>query len=121
MNFSVHISPNFRGGQYFTSFDSDSADKALTAIKNAWFRSGLSADTGEAFLLATIKVADEAKKFELGTFKFYEDGEMFFDITSFDDEFTGFLDSTGFKSDEMLEGEESILALLTHIISTNRE
>lgn len=70
---------------------SGSADKALTAIKNAWFRAGLSADTGEAFLFAPIKAFDETKKFELSTFKFYENGEMFFDISSFDDEFTEFL------------------------------
>lgn len=120
MNFDIHISPNFRGGQFFTSFEADSVDKALTAIKNAWFRAGLSADTGEAFLFAPIKAVDETTKFELGTFKFYEDGGMFFDISSFDDEFTEFLDSIGYEHNEMLEGETAFLALLTHIISAGQ-
>ena len=121
MNFDIHISPNFRGGQHFASFDADSADKALAAIRNAWSRSGLCTDTGEAFLFATIKAGDDTKRFELGTFKFYEDGDMYFEISSFDDDFTDFLACTGFENAEMLDGEPAFLALLTHIISTSRE
>jgi hypothetical protein len=111
MKFDIHVSKYFKGGKYFSSFASTTADDAMIQIMNAWDEAGLEADSGEAFIFAHIDVQNAPVKIELGTFKHYEDGEIFFETKD-----SRFFEETEFFANDYVEAKEVLIACLAHVI-----
>lgn len=77
IEFDLHISPSFRGGQYFTSFSAMSVDDFLASLKHYWYKTGFTNSTGEIFVFAKVEANGEAIKLPCGYYVFYDDGELF--------------------------------------------
>lgn len=76
IKFDLHISPNFRGGQYFTTFSASAVEGLKDSLKHYWYRTGFSSATGEISLFAKIKVNDRIDKLPCGYFVYDSDGEL---------------------------------------------
>lgn len=80
-NFDLHVSVQFKGGQYFRSFSAKTYTEFENALRDAWYDTGLSMRTGEIFIFTTIDLEDGPYEFELGYYKVEEDNETIIGIT----------------------------------------
>jgi hypothetical protein len=74
MKFDIHISRNFKGGQYLTSFNANSSIEVLNSIKQNWIDSGVNNENSEGFLFA--EVDGHSKMYEIATFAFDSDDDL---------------------------------------------
>jgi hypothetical protein len=117
MKFDVNISPQFKGGRFFCTFNANSSSEVLDKMRDAWRRSALNSDTGEAFLFVSLVMGEAEGKVALCTFKFYDDGSMFFDMNTASDALSEYLDDSGFVSTAMADGEEAFVELVSHLLA----
>lgn len=86
VEFELYISPNFRGGQYFTSLQVSSYTELLSFLKHYWYRTGFHSSTGEIFVFTKLEINDTKKNVQCGYYVFDEDG-TFFPLSSKDHEY----------------------------------
>ncbi len=100
IEFDLYISPNFKGGTYYTTFSADSLETLKDSLKYQWNKTGFSSDTGEIFLSAKIIVNESINKLPCGYFVFYRDGELMAMLEEdSNDEINDYWISIGFESD----------------------
>lgn len=86
IKFELYISPNFRGGQYFTSFQVSSHKELLSSLKNYWYKTGFHSSTGEIFVFTELEINNTKKSVECGYYVFDEDG-AFLPLSSKDSDY----------------------------------
>jgi len=106
VEFDMYISPNFRGGQFFTTFSTSNVADLKYLMSKYWYRTGFSSATGEAFLCAKVIIDGAKIDVSLGDFVFDGDhkliakyakgfnddcdalwGRLGFSLNEYDDEF----------------------------------
>ena len=80
-NFDLHVSVQFKGGQYYRSFSAKTYADFENALRDAWYDTGLSVRTGEIFISTTVDLKDGPYDFELGYYKVEEDNETIIGLT----------------------------------------
>lgn len=115
MQFHIHISRNFKGGQYFTSFEASSGEEVLTNMKDAWYRAAITSETGEAFLV--IDKADPDEKQVVGTFVFYEGSELSWEMNLDDPDVEEGWAELGYEIDTSLCNEELLFDVVNFLVA----
>ncbi len=115
MQFHIHISRNFKGGEYFTSFDASSGEEVLTNMKDAWYRAAITSETGEAFLV--IDKADPDEKQVVGTFVFYEGSELSWEMNLDDPDVEESWAELGYEIDTSLENEDLLFDVVNFLLA----
>jgi hypothetical protein len=115
MQFHIHISRNFKGGQYFTSFEATSGEEVLSNMKDAWYRAAITNETGEAFLV--IDGDDPEEKQVVSTFVFYKGTELSWEMNLDDPDVEEKWAEMGYKVDLSLYNEELLFDVVNFLLA----
>ncbi len=110
MKFEIHLSRNFKGGQYLTSFNANSSIEVLNSIKQNWIDSGVNNEESEGFLFA--EVDDRPMMHEIATFAFDSDDDLSWEMNLDDSNKMKTWLELGYEPDDSLYG----LDLFEHVI-----
>ncbi len=86
IKFDLYISPNFRGGEYFRSFQTSNFDDLVSQLKHYWFRTGFHSSTGEISVFTSLEISGARKNIQCGYYVIEDDG-TFFPLSSKDHEY----------------------------------
>lgn len=115
MKFDIYISRDFKGGQFFKSFHSDSVNDIYASIKDCWYQLALSNQSAEAFLFADVTNTNTMH--ELGTFAFDSDADFSWEMNLDDTTKLEGLNSMGYECDTTIWGKELFDHFLGFLLS----
>ena len=115
MQFHIHISRNFKGGQYFTSFEATSGEEVFSNMKDSWYRAAITNETGEAFLV--IDGDEPEEKVVVSTFVFYDGSELSFEMNLEDPNVEEMWEEMGYKVDPTLYNEELLFDVVNFLLA----
>jgi len=115
MRFDIHLSRNFKGGQYLKSFNANSSTDVLGQMKDCWSQSGVNNTNAEAFLFADID--GSSNMHELGTFAFDSDDDLSWEMNLDDADKLSKWTSLGYEADEFIYGHELFEHFIGFILS----
>lgn len=81
--FDLHVSVRFKGGEYYSSFQANSHDEFLEALKDHWYDTGLHQETGEIFVLTEVDTVEGPYRFEAGSYRFDETADEVIGVLGF--------------------------------------
>ena len=87
--FKLNVSRNFKGGEYYASFEADNVFDFNKMLIKYWHSAAITRETGEMFIFTDIENGEKVHKFQVG-FYVVESDEIFA------------LKSIGCKDDEMI-------------------
>ena len=77
IKFDLYISPNFRGGEHFTTFEVEDYEDLVFVLKKYWNRSGLHKTTGEILVHTTIELKGSKRQIACGNYIIEPDGDLY--------------------------------------------
>ena len=124
IDFNLYASPNFRGGNYYTTFSANDVADLKGWLKHYWYKTGFSSAAGEIFIFAKIKVSEVINELPCGYFVYDSDGELMAELSEdSEDAISEYWDSIGFNADgygDALNNFETKLELLFNINNPHR-
>ena len=112
IRFDISVSPNFKGFREYNFFELDDKAELINILKSHWNNTGLTHETGEAYLKVTFSYNGRIITLPLGTFVFYKNGDFFIQLDFDDDRIAAQWEAIDYVEESVLFEDQHFPCLL---------